>query len=553
MDLLSNSLPMVFMKDNVKVGEVMKLMKGFVIADIATKAVPAIINGIKSFCESRARKRMNNMNMRTRAQKKIKSSSIILHRTYQTTAVENNDTFDALIWQLCQLSQTRYLKLTANGIYVISNTDVIEVDSDVNVKQLSITFDENNNVNNACIEVFSYNLDLLSLKDILNRVSHAYRQHLNNQFGQEVYYFDNICIKLPRTLEGEVNLDSAPRHLSFTMSKMSTNKSLDNMYGSAMHKVRKRVHFFLNNKRWYAERGIPYTLGIMMHGAPGTGKSSLIKAISKDCRRHIFNIKLNDNFTVSQVNNLFFNEIVHVVKEGVNISYNIPIDQRLIVIEDIDCLTSIVLRRSPAINNFHRGHVKTAISAIEAKNEPCSQDPYNNFNLEVNYPSRQRCRVDDLMKSMQDGIPFVEDILPVKETGAFHLLENHGTHTEKPLLPQRREIQGEHPEKLTLSVLLNVLDGVLETPGRIMIMTSNHPDKLDDALTRPGRIDLKVHFTKSSLQDICEMVYKIAGFQFTETLLKDLGIQEQYWTPAEVTQKIFENIENSDAILAALT
>ena len=36
--------------------------------------------------------------------------------------------------------------------------------------------------------------------------------------------------------------------------------------------------------------------------------------------------------------------------------------------------------------------------------------------------------------------------------------------------------------------LLNVLDGVVDTPGRILIMTSNHPEILDPALIRPGKL-----------------------------------------------------------------
>lgn len=41
--------------------------------------------------------------------------------------------------------------------------------------------------------------------------------------------------------------------------------------------------------------------------------------------------------------------------------------------------------------------------------------------------------------------------------------------------------------------LLNVLDGVVDSPGRIVIMTTNFPDALDAALIRPGRVDKMIH------------------------------------------------------------
>lgn len=44
----------------------------------------------------------------------------------------------------------------------------------------------------------------------------------------------------------------------------------------------------------------------------------------------------------------------------------------------------------------------------------------------------------------------------------------------------------------TLSGLLNVLDGVGSHEGRIVIMTTNHADRLDGALVRPGRVDMKI-------------------------------------------------------------
>ena len=41
-----------------------------------------------------------------------------------------------------------------------------------------------------------------------------------------------------------------------------------------------------------------------------------------------------------------------------------------------------------------------------------------------------------------------------------------------------------------------VFDGLLEMPGRIIIITTNHPEKIDKALLRPGRIDRKIEFKK---------------------------------------------------------
>lgn len=52
--------------------------------------------------------------------------------------------------------------------------------------------------------------------------------------------------------------------------------------------------------------------------------------------------------------------------------------------------------------------------------------------------------------------------------------------------------------RISLSALLNIIDGVAATEGRILIMTTNHLDKLDEALIRPGRVDMTVKFDLAS-------------------------------------------------------
>jgi chaperone BCS1 len=65
--------------------------------------------------------------------------------------------------------------------------------------------------------------------------------------------------------------------------------------------------------------------------------------------------------------------------------------------------------------------------------------------------------------------------------------------------------------KVSLSALLNVIDGVGSQEGRILIMTTNHIKRLDEALIRPGRVDKKVELglaDKEMTADIFRLIFK---------------------------------------------
>ncbi|KAK0059800.1 mitochondrial chaperone BCS1-like isoform X3 [Biomphalaria pfeifferi] len=64
--------------------------------------------------------------------------------------------------------------------------------------------------------------------------------------------------------------------------------------------------------------------------------------------------------------------------------------------------------------------------------------------------------------------------------------------------------------RLTLSGLLNALDGVASAEARILFMTTNYIERLDKALIRPGRVDLKEyvgHATDYQLQQMFRRFY----------------------------------------------
>ena len=77
---------------------------------------------------------------------------------------------------------------------------------------------------------------------------------------------------------------------------------------------------------------------------------------------------------------------------------------------------------------------------------------------------------------------------------------------------KRDERQGSRGEsgsssacKITLSGLLNALDGISAQEGRILFATTNRYHTLDPALTRPGRMDLHVEFRLASCYQAKEL------------------------------------------------
>jgi len=62
---------------------------------------------------------------------------------------------------------------------------------------------------------------------------------------------------------------------------------------------------------------------------------------------------------------------------------------------------------------------------------------------------------------------------------------------------------------ISLSGLLNAIDGVASQEGRILVMTTNKPESLDEALIRPGRVDLQVGFTNATPSQATELFHRM--------------------------------------------
>ena len=87
------------------------------------------------------------------------------------------------------------------------------------------------------------------------------------------------------------------------------------------------------------------------------------------------------------------------------------------------------------------------------------------------------------------------------------------------------------------------MEGILEMDGRIIIMTTNHIDKIDPALIRPGRIDIKINFKLLNNKEINEMV------RFYIEAWKDIRITKGVvMSHAELMNIVVSSNENIDII-----
>ncbi|XP_027076157.2 AAA-ATPase At3g50940 [Coffea arabica] len=112
----------------------------------------------------------------------------------------------------------------------------------------------------------------------------------------------------------------------------------------------------------------------------------------------------------------------------------------------------------------------------------------------------------------------------------------------------------EEENKVTLSGFLNFIDGLWSSCGdeRIIIFTTNHKEKLDPALLRPGRMDVHIHMsycTPSGFRILAANYLEIKDHCLFKEIEELIAATEV--TPAEVAEQLLKNDE-ADVILEGL-
>ncbi len=270
--------------------------------------------------------------------------------------------------------------------------------------------------------------------------------------------------------------------------KFKSTKTFDNLFFRGKTELLARLEQFkARGAGSVADRmGLPSTLGLLFYGEPGTGKTSAIKAIANYMQMHLIIVPMSKIRTRHDLERIFYD---------MDLCY-LATDKRIYVFEEIDC----------------NGWETIVVDRKYQKSEAVLQD----------------ARPDSV-----EGWDALED--PVSRRAR-----------ESALLRKEKEKE----DKLTLGAVLEILDGLVECPGRMVIMTTNHRKVLDPALIRPGRIDMEIEFGRLCREDIAAIYDQMWGTSVPSDILAT--IPNGKYTQAEVAQLLYASAQDPNKFLTAL-
>lgn len=321
------------------------------------------------------------------------------------------------------------------------------------------------------VEMFEFRgPELAALDQLIQEIGKEYERHREAMFADPVKY--QYVPQVGKSLKDGLFCEIVTRRHMLT-----NEKTFNTLFFPDKKRILATLDDFNNKSGRYALPGVPHKLNIFLHGPPGTGKSSFIKALAAATGRHLIMIDLSALKRSKSLFHALLTERSEIKYDG---GYGIRYRYKdvIYVIEEID-----------AANITH---------------------------------SRQ---------------PALQEAEPVEST------------TDDDKKPVKRQAP---QDPMDIADILTVLQGVIDTPDRIVVVTTNHPEKLDPAIKRPGRVDedLELEYMKADCAE--EMLlhsYPESTKEQVERLRAAVTAADKL-TPAKLQQLFITHFPDVDAIIS---
>jgi len=182
---------------------------------------------------------------------------------------------------------------------------------------------KNNTTNTSCVyilELSSYISSIDEIKKFISSCIEKYKKKIQCEslITSGLKYYKYLA------------MNNSSHQCMFDEYPFTQTKTFSNIFFKDKDSLVHKIKYFISNESTYKLIGRPYSLGIMLYGKPGTGKTSCIKAIASLTQRHIIDVSLKKIKTHKELLEIFYNTKINGI--------DIDMKNRLYVLEEFDCI-----------------------------------------------------------------------------------------------------------------------------------------------------------------------------------------------------------------------
>lgn len=304
---------------------------------------------------------------------KEKTSSLTITYTHFTSTYYNqqNNSSDYIIYKsiLCYIFDKKPFgcKFTSNpggNLMFLDQFDEIQISKKIWLSS------KNTNSNTSSIYILvlsSYESDISKINDFIKHCIDKYKPQIQSEslITSGLKYYKYLA------------LNNSTHQCMFDEYTFTQTKTFSNIFFDSKDHLLHKIKYFTSNEETYKLIGRPYSMGIMLYGKPGTGKTSCIKAIASLTQRNIIDISLKKIKTQKELNEIFYGGKINGIEMDMR--------KKLFVLEEFDCIIDRLKDRK--LN----------------KNENNNNENYNENILDTNKFNIERNTITDVNKQLKDN------------------------------------------------------------------------------------------------------------------------------------------------------